>query len=520
VAVTAVEWFVRGLQERGIEWVATLCGHGLDPFDKACKQHGLRLIDTRNEQAAAYMAEAHGRLTKRPGVVAVSSAVAHANAMTGVVDANLDQAPMLLLTGAAALRTSGLGHFQDIDQVALAKPATKYSRVIDRPDRAVQILDEALRAAAEPPCGPVHITFPMDMQQTEVSEERMIRPTREPAHAAVAEANLENAAARLKSSKQPLIIAGSGIYYAGEGEALCAFAREFSVPVVVPIWDRGVIDRPLEAFARVVGAATGGPAILSEADCIVMAGAEPDYRVGYLHAGRIRDDTAVVRVDRSWQQFADVYRKVGGKPHSEWLTEARRRRVVFRERVEKKGEEQSRGKLHAVHVVRAVRKAVPDDGMLLVDGGSIGQWFHQMLTDRYPGHWLTCGRSGVVGWGLGGAMAARATYPDRPLVLLSGDGSFTFNLGEIECAVRQGLGFVAVVADDESWGITEQGHLKQFGEAITSKLGPIDFAKLAEALGAKGVRATNVDELDRALQEGLADSGVTIIHARITGGAP
>ncbi|MDA1313355.1 MAG: thiamine pyrophosphate-binding protein [Acidobacteria bacterium] len=518
--MTAVEWFVRGLQKRGVQWVATLCGHGLDPFDEACKQRGLRLIDTRNEQAAAYMAEAHGRLTKRPGVVAVSSAVAHANAMTGVVDACLDQAPMLLLSGAAALRTSGLGHFQDIDQVALAKPATKYSRLIDRPERVLQILDEALRIAAEPPCGPVHITFPMDMQQTEVSEERMIRPTREPVHSVAAVADFESAAACLSSSTEPLIIAGSGIYYANEEQALCEFAREFSVPVLVPIWDRGMIDHPLESFVGVVGAATGGRAALSAADCIVMAGAQPDYRVGYLQAGAIREDAKVIRVDRGWRDFAAAYRNAGGESHKKWLTEVRRRRAAYQARVEKTGEEQARGKMHAVHVARAVTKVLPDDGMLLVDGGSIGQWFHQMLPDRYPGYWLTCGRGGVVGWGLGGAMAARATYPDRPLVLVSGDGSFTFNVAEIECAVRQGLGFVAVVADDESWGITEQGHLKQFGEAITSKLGPIDFAKLAEALGAKGVRANSPDELEQALQKGLADTGVTIIHTRITGGNP
>ena len=518
--MTAVEWFVRGLQERGIEWVATLCGHGLDPFDQACKKHGLRLIDTRNEQAAAYMAEAHGRLTKRPGVVAVSSAVAHANAMTGVVDACLDQAPMLLLSGAAALRTSGLGHFQDIDQVALAKPATKYARLIDRADRAVQILDEALRIAAEPPCGPVHITFPMDMQQTEVPEDRMIRPIREPVRGAPAAADFESAAACLSSAKQPLIIAGSGIYYANEEQALCDFAREFSAPVLAPIWDRGIIDQPLESFVGVVGAATGGRAALADADCIVMAGAQPDYRVGYLHPGAIREDAKVVRVDRGWRNFTAAYRQAGGKPHGTWLAEVRRRRAAYRTQVEKTAEEQARGNMHAADVARAVAKVLPDDGMLLVDGGSIGQWFHQMLPDRYPGHWLTCGRGGGVGWGLGGAMGARATYPGRPLALVSGDGSFTFNVAEIECAVRQGLGFVAVVADDESWGITEQGHLKQFGEAISSKLGPIDFAKLAEALGAKGARAANPDELERALGQGLADTGVTIIHTRITGGNP
>jgi acetolactate synthase-1/2/3 large subunit len=245
-----------------------------------------------------------------------------------------------------------------------------------------------------------------------------------------------------------------------------------------------------------------------------------DYRVAYLHGGTIPDKAKVLRIDRQWGEFANVYRRVSGKSHSGWLQEARRRRTVYRERVEKIGEEQAKGKLHALHVIQAIDKVLPNDGLVLVDGGNIGQWFHQLLPDRYPGHWLTCGRSGVVGWGLGGAMGARATYPDRPLVLFSGDGAFTFTVAELECAVRQGLGFVAVVADDEAWGITEQGHLKKIGEAITSKLGPIDFVKLAESLGARGVRAINEAELEQALRDGLADNGVTVIHARITGGNP
>ena len=147
----AVEWFVKGLQDRGVDWISTLCGHGLDPLDFAAEQAGLRLIDTRNEQAAAYMAEVHGRLTRRPGVAAVSSGVAHANAMTGVLNAHFDGAPMILVSGSGSHATREMGHFQDVDQVALAAPATKYARVIDRPERTLQILDEAWRAAASLP---------------------------------------------------------------------------------------------------------------------------------------------------------------------------------------------------------------------------------------------------------------------------------------------------------------------------------------------------------------------------------
>jgi acetolactate synthase-1/2/3 large subunit len=466
------------------------------------------------------MAEVHGRLTGRPGVVAVSSGVAHANAMTGVVDAYFDGAPMLLLSGAAALRTTGMGHFQDLDQVALASPATKYSRVIDCPERTLQILDEAFAAAMSSPPGPVHLTFPMDMQESEVPEANLVRPAPVSPSSGPAGGDIEQAAQALAEAEKPLIVAGSGVHYARDGEVLCRFAEEFAIPVTAPIWDRGSIERESDCFVGVVGAATGGASLLGDADCIVMAGAVADYRLGYLQPDAVRPNARILRFDRGWEELGRAAREAGAKAHEGWLAEARKRRQEHRALVEQRAAEQAGDGLHAIHVVRAIKSMLTDDALLLADGGSIGQWMHQLLDDRYPGHWLTCGRSGVVGWGLGGAMGARLTYPGRPVVLLSGDGAFTFTVAEIECAVRQKLGFVAVVADDEAWGITQQGHLKQFGEAITSSLGPIDFVKLAESLGARGVRASSEEELSQKLAASLSTSEVTIIHARIVGGNP
>jgi acetolactate synthase-1/2/3 large subunit len=168
----------------------------------------------------------------------------------------------------------------------------------------------------------------------------------------------------------------------------------------------------------------------------------------------------------------------------------------------------------------ALRAVMDEDTVLLIDGGSIGQWAHQLLCDRYPGHWLTCGRSGVVGWGIGGAMAARLAYPDRPVILLSGDGSFTFTVAELECAVRQKLHFVAIVADDQGWGITRCGHVRQFGEPIASSLGYIAFGPLAEALGARGVMVTRSEDIVPALERALAEPAVTVLHVPIVGGNP
>jgi acetolactate synthase-1/2/3 large subunit len=189
--------------------------------------------------------------------------------------------------------------------------------------------------------------------------------------------------------------------------------------------------------------------------------------------------------------------------------------------VERRAEEQARGVLHAIHIIRAIQAILDKSPVLLIDGGSIGQWAHQVLCcDRYPSDWLTCGRSGVVGWGIAGAMAARLAFPKRPVVLLSGDGAFTFNVADLECAVRQNLPFVALVADDQGWGITRLGQVQRFGVSMASSLGPIAFDQLAMSLGARGVRVSTADQLVRELHHAIETSGVTVIHAPIAGHNP
>ncbi len=514
----AVDWFLGSLKERGVTWMATLCGHGLDPLYDAARRAGLRLIDTRNEQTAGYMAGAAGRLTRRPGVAAVSSGVAHVNALAGVADAFMDGAPMLLVSGAAAVRTRGMGCFQDLDQVALAEPVTRYARLADCAERVLEILEEAWRAALEGP-GPVHITFPMDVQTAEVEGARLVRPAPRPP-ARFIEGDPGETARALAGAERPLVVAGSGVYYAGEGEALAEFCERFGIPFVIPIWDRGCAERRLESFMGVIGAATGGPRLLADADCIVMAGAVPDYRVGYLEPGAVAERARVTYLNHGWREVGGLYERAGGGVRRPWLEEAARRREAFRRAVWESGERQSDGRTHAIHIVRALTETLTEETILLIDGGSIGQWAHQLLCDRYPSRWLTCGRSAVVGWGIAGAMAARATFPEAPVILLSGDGAFTFAAAELECAVRQGLHFVAIVADDQGWGITRVGHMEKFGQPIASSLGPVAFDRLAEALGARGMRVEEPAAISAALGQALERPAVTVLHVPITGGNP
>ncbi|MDP6439345.1 MAG: thiamine pyrophosphate-binding protein, partial [Candidatus Brocadiia bacterium] len=168
---------VRRLRLLGVERVFTLCGNGLDPFHAACDRAGMELIDVHNEQAAAYMADTHARLTKSIGVCAVSSGIAHANALTGVLNSYFDGSPVLLITGSSPLTNYGLGHFQELDQVALARPVCKYAERVERVDLVRHAVDEACAAATSGRPGPVHLTIPVDVFEAEVDGNASIGPS-------------------------------------------------------------------------------------------------------------------------------------------------------------------------------------------------------------------------------------------------------------------------------------------------------------------------------------------------------
>jgi acetolactate synthase I/II/III large subunit len=515
---TAVEWFVEGLQERGVEFIATLCGHGLDPLFDAAARAGLRLVDTRNEQTAGYLAECYGRLTGKPGVCASSSGVAVPNAMAGVMNAWFDQAPMLYISGSANLSTLTMGCFQDADQAALVAPIAKYSKVVDTPARMVQMLDAAWQTALAAPCGPVHLMLPMDVQRGVVDSDALVPANTFASRLGADERAVDEAVQALLRAKRPLILAGSGIYYAPrEARSLLTCANRFCIPVQTPIWDRGIADQPSDVFLGVAGALSADPALLDKADCVLLAGAAVDYRLGYLTAKK-----KVYRLDAGWYEMPGKLSMEGVIPFTDWLEEARGVRTRFTEAVQEVGDTQRQaGRTHAVDLIQALRQTLPAEASLVIDGGSIGQWAHHLLTERrYPGHWLTCGRSGVVGYGIGGAMAARLAHPERPVVLLSGDGAFTFTVADLECAVRNNLHFVAIVADDQCWGITHSGHMRQFGQGLATQLGRIDFMGLAHALGAQGLTATQPADIGPLLEQALRAPAVTVLHVPISGGNP
>jgi acetolactate synthase I/II/III large subunit len=511
----------------------------------ACRRAGLRLGDFRNEQAASFAADAAARLTRRLHVCAVSSAVGHANALIGVVNAWFDGSPVLLFSGASPHARTDIGKFQDMDHVGVVAPVTKYARVVDRPERIPFYVSEACAHATSGRPGPVHLTIPFDVLSAEaqrppggraVSDAGEVRPR------AAADPDLVVRAAELVArADRPLLVAGSGAFYARADQPLAAFAAAAAMPVVVPIWDRGAVARPSENFLGVVGAASGGPSLLPDADLVLLVGARIDYRVGYAEPPELSTTAGIIRIDIDASELrqgrepdlamlADPASALASMtsalannkafvPRREWLAEAQRRSREFQASWSGRA---PASPISGQRVVEALQPFLQDDQtVFLVDGGNIGQWAH-VLADRYPGNWLTCGASGVVGWGVAGALAAKLTYPERPVILLSGDGAIGFGLADLETAVRHATPFVVVLADNRAWGSVVSWQTQHYGpdSVIASRLGAVAYDKVAEGLGAIGKRIERAEEIGPAVERGLAANLPTLIHVPTAIGGP
>src|SRR3954449_1300869 len=214
--MNGAEWVVRTLRERGVEVVFLLCGNGLKPFLDACVESDIQIVDTRNEQSAAYMADAWGRMTGRLGVVATSAGPGFTNALTGLANSYWDGGPLLLISGCSTAATRGQGHFQELDQVTMAAPLCKLARFVARPETLVHDAEAAFIAALTGRPGPVHLTIPLDVWTATVEPSPVSRaePATVSTHAAPDANLLKEAAKWISEAKRPFLIAGSGVFYA------------------------------------------------------------------------------------------------------------------------------------------------------------------------------------------------------------------------------------------------------------------------------------------------------------------
>ena len=533
--MNGAQWVIHTLKKRGIEQIFVLCGNGLSPFLDACVDFNMKVVDVRNEQAASYMADTWGRMTRRLGVVAVSSGPGHTNAITGLANSFWDGGPMLLISGCSSQNTRGMDNFQELDQIGIVAPVCKYANMVSHVEMLQHELNTALATAVTGRPGPVHLTIPMDVFNAEVEESKLLRqelPQAEVTQQCPGDGDLvRDAVEMLTSAEKPFMVVGSGVFYAQAWDALAEFSDLTNIPILSHIWDRCCIEKAIPQYMGVTNEDLNyAVPMLSQADVILVVGARIDYRLSHGRAPGFPKDGKVIRVDiepseinrtvvpdigimgdpRSvLKQMTAEARRLNNWSNDGWLAEVRASHDSLIQKWDKLCHEDV-WPLPSLRICRAIKKFLDRDVTFLLDGGNIGRWAHMTLFDRHPSHWFTCGASGVVGWGLSGAVAAKLARPDHPLLLLSGDGAAGFNITEIETALRFGTPYVAVIAHDGAWGIVSDG--QKDGRSIASEFGEIRFDKVAQALGAESIFIEDPKQLEPSIEWGLQANTVVIVH--------
>tara|TARA_B100001123_G_scaffold445198_1_gene596122 strand:- start:3898 stop:5544 length:1647 start_codon:yes stop_codon:yes gene_type:complete len=544
--ITGGALLVRSLRECGVQFMAAVCGNGLNPVLEACSRNQMRVVDTRAEDSASYLAEAYSRLTGRIGVVASSSGIAHINAMAGLMNSYFDGSPLLLITGESTSMETDFGKFQEFDHTNIASSLCKYSRRVTRAEDIGFYVHEAIRIATSPRPGPVQLSIPADLTAALLDEDEIPKLPSLDGHVFRGglpdERSITAAIDVVNSSRKPLIIVGGGVLHSsGSGEQIVALADLIRAPITSLIWDRAII--PDNDFSvGVIGAATGQPDVLAQSDLVILIGGRIDYRMGYGRPPTLSTNAKMIRIDPDSDELRQgMLTDIGllGDPKlvvqamldhptdklvsrtDDWLIEARRADTAFRDQWRRPNNDQSDG-MTGKHVAEAIAPIIQRDINFLIDGGNIGQWVHQLLIRYYSQGLLTCGASGVVGWGIPGAMAAKIAYPDKPTLLLTGDGAIHFALSDIESAVRQDLPFVVIVADDSAWGIvvTEQRAAYGHDGLPSSRIGPVDYVAIAEGFGARGIRVETAGALRDATIDALNSKVCTLIHIPIAISGP
>jgi acetolactate synthase I/II/III large subunit len=515
------------LAAEGVDALFTLTGGHISAIYDGCKDVGIRVIDVRHEQAAAHAADAYGRLTFRPGVAAVTAGPGVTDAITGVTNAYYANSPMVLLGGRNPLALEGMGALQDAPQVELLRPVTKRAEVALETRRLREVLGYAFREALTPRMGPTYVDVPMDVLMTPVDEDHVVDVADQRFTTwAGADPDAVMAAAELLAGAQhPVVLSGSGTYWARAWGELDALATTAQLPVYVNGMSRGVLP---SAHPHLLGLTRKHA--LRQADVVLALGVDFDFRLGYGRGAGYRDDVQVIHVDPQADRIghnravtlgipADVRAflrallehegKFGRGEPTIWLEQLRAeetRRVGARDEAALS----DASPVHPLRFAREVARWVDPEAIVIGDGGDIvAHTAGQVRVDR-PGHWMDPGPFGCLGVGAPFAMAAKHVHPDKQVLVVYGDGSFGFNGMEYEAAVRQDLPFVGILGNDGAWGEMKAFHERAFGaEGMVAQDLSQDTAyeRVVEALGGYGERVERPEDIGRALDR-AAEAGV------------
>jgi acetolactate synthase I/II/III large subunit len=519
----------RRLRAHGVTTLFTLSGGHLFSIYDGCRAEGIAIVDVRHEAAAAFAAEGWAKVTRRPGVAALTAGPGVTNGMSALAGAQQNGSPMLVLGGRAPAFRWGQGSLQEIDHVPIVRPLAKLAATADAPAEIPPLVDEALAAALAPPSGPAFLDFPLDVVFTEGEEGEPPPALPDPAAGPAPDpAQLDRAAALLREAERPVIMAGTGLYWGHGEDALRRLAEAARAPVCLNGLGRGCLPADHDLFLS-----RARSRALKEADVALVVGVPMDFRLGF--GGAFGEETEVVVLDRAEPArepprapAAELYGALGpaldalaaaagdagevASDRGSWLA-ALRAEETERRAAERAELEDGRAPLHPMRVYGELAAVLERDAIVIGDGGDFVSYAGRVMDTYVPGCWLDPGPYGCLGCGPGYALAAKLAHPGRQVVLLLGDGAFGFSGLEFDTLARHGVAVVGVVGNNGIWGLEKHPMEMLYGYSVAADLRPgTRYDRVVEALGGHGEMVERPEDLRGALVRAFEAGGPALVN--------
>jgi len=526
--MNGAELLIAALKNEGVEQIFGLPGEENLVMVEALRRSSIKLVVTRHEQAAAFMAATHGRLTGKPGVCLTTLGPGALNLTTGAAHALLGAMPMVMITGQKGVLSRKQARFQVVDVVSTMAPLTKMAHQIISPTTIPSLVREAFRVAQQERPGPVHLELPEDIAAEPAGEPPLIQP--HPIEVPIAQpAALDRAAALIVKAERPLIMLGAAASRPCLAEALSNFIKRVQIPFFNTQMGKGSVSGGSDLYM--------GTAALSERDYVHDAIDRSDLIIAVGHDTVEKPPffmgptgPTVLHVGYLPATVEEVY-----FPHAELIGDVGPTLTLLAERLEAKlpnagallplreeilaritaRAEESRYPLTPQRVVHDVRQVMPEGGIVCLDNGMYKIWFARNYRTRVANTLLLDNALATMGAGLPSAMTAAMLHPDRRVLAVCGDGGFMMNSQELETASRLGLNLVVLVLQDNAFGMIRWKQAADGFPDFGMTFGNPDFVAYARAYHLKGSRVDSADGLAPALDAAFANGGVHVVSVPV-----
>ncbi len=531
MVLTGAEIVVACLKEQGVDTVFGYPGGAILNIYDALYKHADEIthILTSHEQGASHAADGYARATGKVGVCIATSGPGATNLVTGIATAYMDSIPLVAITCNVGTSLLGKDSFQEIDIAGVTMPITKYSFIVKDVRDLAKVMRRAFNIAKSGRPGPVLVDITKDATANSTEYIEQVPDVILPDTAAITDEDLNTAAELIKEAKKPMIFVGGGAIAADASEELLEFAEKINAPVCDTLMGKGAFPGEHPLYAGMLGMhgtkyANFG---VTHCDLLIAVGTRFSDRV-FGNAAKFAQNAKVLQIDvdpaeidKNIRTTASVIGDVkevlkrlnpmlGQYDHKDWVEHIEELKLKYPLKYNLDG-------LTGPYVIEEIYRVTKGDAIITTEVGQHQMWAAQYYKYSKPRQLLTSGGLGTMGYGLGASLGAKMARPDKTVINIAGDGCFRMNMNELATASRYNIPVIEVVINNHVLGMVRQWQTLFYGGRYSATVlnDKVDFVKVAEALGCKGIRVTKKEEVGPALEEAIAYGGPVLLDCQI-----